>query len=88
MNDKNYMGMYSIYDSLANCYSAPFMDVNDNCAVRRVKHAYSDSALPTDGLSLHCVASVDMTTFEIEPIDPDRSKVVSLSSLFEDSSNE
>lgn len=54
----NFLGVYSIYDHLSHSYSAPFYDINDACAQRRVAAAYKNQ--PFDDLYLVGLGVFDM----------------------------
>lgn len=61
--------LYSIYDSVANEYSQPFMANNDECAKRMIINSFSkNDAFHSNDYTLFCLGSFDTENGVIVPI--------------------
>lgn len=73
--------VYSIYDDAMEAFGVPFFDVNDKCALRRIKAAYKGNPM-IEGLSLYHVGLFDTGKGMFDCI-KDPVFIVLISDLFE-----
>lgn len=73
-------GVYAIYDSAANVFTAPTIDISDASAVRSFQQAIANSGsvmnFKPDDFSLFQVGTFDVETGELAPFTPPSRLVV------------
>lgn len=67
-------GMYSVYDSKANCFCTPFFSENDATAVRAFRYAANDQTIeigkyPSD-FTLFAIGQFDSETGQVSTLEP------------------